>query len=166
MTLFCLKFVCLFNHTADVHLTQNQSTLCPMLPYSLSFSNVIPIPHTAVQLGGEWVLNDSWKWSEEVSRHCDGIYPHPRAWFNSTLQSIAIFEKQHVRDWETRQSYITWSEGVQLMSLVSQGSCCKIRCTALLRFVFPNSFTCFNLSPNRLVLQKTCSTIWCCCQLH
>lgn len=112
MNLFCLKFVCLFSCSADVHLSQNQRTLCPVLPYFLFFSRVIPILPTAAQQG-----LGPWKWSEEISRLCDGIYPHPRAWLNLSEHS----NLWQVASERLRNLAVKWGEQVQLMSLEPKG---------------------------------------------
>lgn len=53
--------VCLpFNCTADVHLTQTQSALCPVLLYSLSFSNVTSIPPAGRGQSPEWPMQVEW----------------------------------------------------------------------------------------------------------
>lgn len=44
------------------------------------------------------------------------------------------------------------------MTLEPKEWCYKTPRTALLRFIFPNSFTCFDMSPNGVFLQNTRST--------
>lgn len=128
-----------------------------------SLSSRAPCAWQQSREGSEWVLSFPRRWSEKISRWCGGIYPHPRARFNSMLQRVVILANESVRNWETPHSYVTWTEGVQLTILEPKGWCYKIQYTALLRFIFLNSFTCFDIFPNRLVLQKTCSTICSCC---